>query len=149
MGCNGLAILIAALADENGGAARRRRHTLVRASPMEVYGAGSSGAAGLLLRARGSVSWQRALRAISAMESAGKAVQRGSDVRSGCRVRRGQGVGDGVRAHARPAGRSAQRDADVQDDHRVVAGDAGLAGGGRGDDRGDGVDLDVLDTAVL
>src|SRR5829696_7821855 len=65
MGCNGLAILIAALADENGGAARRRRHTLVRASPMEVYGAGSSGAAGLLLRARGSVSWQRALRATS------------------------------------------------------------------------------------
>ena len=33
--------------------------------PIEVYGAGSSGAAGLLLRARGSVSWQRALRATS------------------------------------------------------------------------------------
>src|SRR5215207_3694813 len=82
-------------------------------------------------------------------ESAGKAVQRGSDVRSGCRVRRGQGVGDGVRAHARPPRRSAQRDADVQDDHRIVAGDAGLAGGGWGDDRGDGVDLDVLEAAVL
>ena len=31
--------------------------------PVEVYGAGSSGVAGLLLRARGSVSWQRSLRA--------------------------------------------------------------------------------------
>ena len=44
---------------------------------------------------------------------------------------------------------SAQRDADVQDDDRIVAGDAGLAGRGRGDDRGDGVDLDVLEAAVL
>jgi transposase len=31
--------------------------------PVEVYGARSSGAVGLLLRARGSVSWQRAFRA--------------------------------------------------------------------------------------
>src|SRR4029453_20116 len=30
--------------------------------PVEVYGAGVSVAAGLLLRARGSVSWQRSLR---------------------------------------------------------------------------------------
>ena len=30
--------------------------------PVEVYGAGVSGATGLLLRARGSVSWQRSLR---------------------------------------------------------------------------------------
>jgi hypothetical protein len=31
--------------------------------PVEVYDAGSSGASGLLLRARGSVSWQRTFRA--------------------------------------------------------------------------------------
>ena len=65
--------------------------------------------------------------------------------RAGCR----QGVGDGVRAHAGPAAGPAQRDADVQDDDRVAAGDAGLAGRERGDDRGDGVDLDVLEAAVL
>jgi hypothetical protein len=34
--------------------------------PVEVYGAGSSGASGLLLRARGSVSRQKAFRAASA-----------------------------------------------------------------------------------
>ena len=48
-----------------------------------------------------------------------------------------------------PRGRAAQRDADVQDDDRVVAGDAGLAGRGRGEHRGDGVDVDVLEAAVL
>ena len=42
-----------------------------------------------------------------------------------------------------------QRDADVQDDDPVAAGDAGLAGRPGGDDRGDGVDLDVLEAAVL
>ena len=50
-GVSGLRSSIAALADENWGVVRRRRHTLVRASPMQVYGAGVSGAAGLLLRA--------------------------------------------------------------------------------------------------
>ena len=48
-----------------------------------------------------------------------------------------------------PRRSAAQRDADVQDDDRVAAGDAGLAGRGRGDDRGDGVDVDVLEAAVL
>ena len=58
-------------------------------------------------------------------------------------------VGDGVRAHARPTRRPAQRDAHVQDDVRLAAGDAGLAGRSWGEYRGDGVDLDVLEAAVL
>ena len=45
----------------------------------------------------------------------------------------GKDVGDGVRPHARPARWAAQRDAHVQDDVRLAAGDAGLAGRGRGD----------------
>ena len=45
--------------------------------------------------------------------------------------------------------RPAQRDADVLDDDPLAAGDAGLAGRARGDDRGDGVDLDLLEGAVL
>ena len=48
-----------------------------------------------------------------------------------------------------PRGGRRSRDADVQDDVRLAAGDAGLAGRGRGDDCGDGVDLDVLEAAVL
>jgi hypothetical protein len=44
-----------------GGGARRRRHTLVRVSPYRCM-ARLSGVGGLLLRVRGSVSWQRALR---------------------------------------------------------------------------------------
>ena len=36
-------------------------------------------------------------------------------------------------------------DADVPDDDPLAAGDAGLAGRARGDDRGDGVDVDVLE----
>jgi hypothetical protein len=50
-----------------------------------------------------------------------------------------------VRTHARPV---AQRDARHQDEVRFVAG-AGLADGVRGDDRGDGVGLDVLKAAGL
>jgi hypothetical protein len=42
-----------------------------------------------------------------------------------------------------------QRDADVQDDDRVVAGDAGLAGRIRSEDRCDGIDVGVLEAAVL
>ena len=44
---------------------------------------------------------------------------------------------------------AAQRDADVQNDNRVVAGDAGLAGRGRGEHRGDGVHVGVLEATVL
>ena len=51
-------------------------------------------------------------------------------------------------AHARVRG-AAERDADVQDDDRVVAADAGLVGRDRGEHRGDGVDLDLLEAAVL
>ena len=42
-----------------------------------------------------------------------------------------------------------QRDPHVQDDDPVAAGVAGLAGRERGDAGGDGVDLDVLEAAVL
>jgi hypothetical protein len=51
-----------------------------------------------------------------------------------------------VSAHAGFTG-AAQRDADVQDDYRVVASDAGLAGRGRSEHRGDGIDVDVLEAA--
>ena len=47
------------------------------------------------------------------------------------------------------ARRPPQYDAHLQDDVRLAAGDAGLAGGVRGDDRGDGVDLDILEGTVL
>ena len=73
----------------------------------------------------------------------------GGHVRSGRWFGRRQGVGDGVCPHAGLAAWATQRDADVQDDDRVVAGDAGLAGRIRSDDRGDGVDVDVLEAAVL
>ena len=73
----------------------------------------------------------------------------GGHVRPGRRSGCGQGDVDGVRPHARPARWPAQRDAHVQDDNWVVAGDAGLAGRGRGEHRGDGVDVDVLEAAVL
>ena len=43
------------------------------------------------------------------------------------------------------AGRPARGDADVLDDDPLAAGDAGLAARVRGDDRGDGVDLDLLE----
>ena len=48
-----------------------------------------------------------------------------------------------------PRGGRRSVDAHIQDDVRLVAGDAGLAGRGWGEDRGDGVDLDVLEGAVL
>ena len=40
---------VAAVGDENRGVVRQSRNTLVRVEPVEVYGAGSSGAFGLLL----------------------------------------------------------------------------------------------------
>ena len=48
-----------------------------------------------------------------------------------------------------PTGPAARGDADVQNDNGVVAADAGLAGRGWGSDRGDGIDVDVLEGAVL
>ena len=53
---------IAALGDENRGCRPATSAHTGAGEPVEVYGAGFSGAAGLLLRARGSVSWQRTLR---------------------------------------------------------------------------------------
>jgi hypothetical protein len=54
-----------------------------------------------------------------------------------------------VRPHAGPTRWAAQRDADVQDDVGFAAGDAGLAGRDWGEYRGDGVDLVVLEAALL
>ena len=54
---------VAALGDENRAVARRRRVHTGAGEPLEVSDAGSSGAFGLLLRARGSVSRQESLRA--------------------------------------------------------------------------------------
>src|SRR5215218_6082507 len=135
-----------------GGAVRWRRHTLVRASPLQVYGAGVSGVTGLLLRARGSVSWQMSLRsgAVSRWWPHGRKEGRhGGHVRSGCRVGCWQGDGDGVLAYARPARSAARGDANVQNDDWVVAPDAGLAGRGWGEHCGDGVDVGVFEGAVL
>ena len=47
-----------------------------------------------------------------------------------------------------PRGRR-HADAHIQNDNRVVAGDAGLAGRGWGEHRGDGVHVGVLEGAVL
>ncbi|WP_210429003.1 IS110 family transposase [Nocardioides eburneiflavus] len=58
---------VAAPGDENRGRVRSATSEHTGAGePGEVYGAGSSGASGLLLRARGSVSRQKAFRAASA-----------------------------------------------------------------------------------
>jgi hypothetical protein len=103
-------------------------------------------------RARGSVSWQRSLRIDAVRRKsphARKGGRYGGHVRPGCRSGRREGLGDGVGAHSRPARWAAQRDAHVQDDVRLAAGDAGLAGRSWGEDRGDGVDLDVLEGTVL
>ena len=152
MRCIGLRSSIASLADENWWCRPATSTHTGAGEPVEVYGAGVSGATGLLLRARGSVSWQRSLRTGAGRRWSPHGGTEGCDgghVRpgrwSGCR----QGVGDGVPAHARPRGGRRSGDADVQDDDRVVAGDAGLAGRGRGEHRGDGVDVDVLEAAVL
>jgi len=47
------------------------------------------------------------------------------------------------------ARRAAAQNTDVQDEGGVAAGDAGLARARRGDDRGDAVDVDVLEGALL
>ena len=52
-------------------------------------------------------------------------------------------------AHARSEGSAARGDANIQNDNRVVAPDAGLAGRGRGEHRGDGVHVGVLEATVL
>src|SRR5688500_2847842 len=62
--------------------------------------------------------------------SRGKEGGHGGHVRSGRRAGCWQGVGDGVRVHARPARSAACGDANIQNDNRVVAPDAGLAGRG-------------------
>ncbi len=148
---------VAALGDENRGVARRRRHTLVRVSPLRCMARGlrvpldcCCEHVGLYPGRRpserhpardgraGRVS--RVVRELIAMEVLYERVA-GLDV--------GQGVGHGLCPHPGRAAWPARGDADVQDDDGVAAGDAGLAGRGRGDDRGDGVDLDVLEAAVL
>ena len=53
---------IASLADENWWCRPVTPTHTGAGEPVEVYGAGVSGVTGLLLRARGSVSWQRSLR---------------------------------------------------------------------------------------
>ena len=53
---------IASLADENWWCRPVTSTHTGAGEPVEVYGAGVSGVTGLLLRARGSVSWQRSLR---------------------------------------------------------------------------------------
>src|SRR5512133_2289427 len=73
----------------------------------------------------------------------------GGYVRPGRRARCRQGDGDGVPTHAQPEGPAARGDAHIQNDNRVVAGDAGLAGRGWGEHRGDGVHVGVLEGAVL
>src|SRR5687768_18446315 len=73
----------------------------------------------------------------------------GGHVRSGRRARCWQGDGDGVPAHARPARSAARGDANIQNGNRVVAPDAGLAGRGWGEHCGAGVDVGVLEGAVL
>lgn len=69
---------VAALGDENrGGRSATSAHTGA-GEPVEVFDAESSGAFGLLLRARGSVSRQKALRATPAHPSGRAKFERGS-----------------------------------------------------------------------
>jgi hypothetical protein len=72
---------VAALGDENRDRVRSATSGHTGAGePVEVYGAGSSGASGLLLRARGSVSRQKAFRAASARPvRGGRVLSRGAD----------------------------------------------------------------------
>src|SRR5215212_3214927 len=63
LGVIGCALRVAALADENWGVGRRRRHTLVRGEPDAGVWRGGLGCRWIVAkRARGSVSWQRSLR---------------------------------------------------------------------------------------
>jgi hypothetical protein len=140
-GVIGCALRVAALADENWGSA----------GDVDTHWCGRA-RLGVWRGGLGSVSWQRSLRTDAIKRESpdgGEEGRHGGHVRPGCRSGRREGLGDGVRAHSRPARRPAQRDAHVQDDVRLVAGDAGLAGRSWGDDRGDGVDLDVLEGTVL
>jgi hypothetical protein len=61
-GVSDLRSSIASLADENWGCRPVTSTHTGAGEPVEVYGAGASGVTGLLLRARGSVSWQGSLR---------------------------------------------------------------------------------------
>src|SRR4029450_9547888 len=143
---------IAALADEN---VRCRPATSTHTGagePVEVYGAGVSGAAGLLPREHVGLCPGRGPSGPTPSGEGrltGAGERHGGHVRPGCRPGCWQGHGDGVRAHARPTRWAAQRDAHVQDDVRLTAGDAGLAYRDWGEDRGDGVDLVVLEAALL
>src|SRR6266550_2629023 len=101
--------------------------------------AGSSGAYGLLLRARGSVSWQKTFRATPVVV-VGKDVV-GMDVLfervAGLDVGKGS-VTVCVRAPGGP-GRRRRGETRLQDDDPLAGGDAGLAAVRGCDDRGDGV----------
>jgi hypothetical protein len=153
MRCNRLRLFeIAALADENGGSAgdvdthwcgRARCRCMARGSRLPLDCCQESTRVCVLA----GVPPDRPREAMVASRT--ERGTHGGHVRPGRRFGCRQGDVDGVRPHARPARWPAQRDAHVQDDNWVVAGDAGLAGRGRGKDRGDGVDLDVLEAAVL
>src|SRR4051794_10680000 len=73
----------------------------------------------------------------------------GGAVRAGRRTGCGQGIGDRLRPNARAEQAPGERGADVLDDVPVACGDARLAGRAGGDDRGDRVDLDLLEGRVL
>src|SRR5215204_79852 len=77
---------IASLADENWWCRPVTSTHTGAGEPVEVYGAGVSGVTGLLLRARGSVSWQRSLRTGAVRRwspHGGKEGRHGGHVRSG------------------------------------------------------------------
>ena len=143
---------VAALADENWWCRPATSTHTGAGEPVEVYGAGVSGVTGLLLRARGSVSWQRSLRTGAVRRWSPHGERRDAMEVMFDRVA-GLDVGkESVTVCLRtpgPTGPAARGDADVQNDNRVVAADAGLAGRGWGEHRGDGVDVDVLEGAVL
>jgi hypothetical protein len=114
---------------------------------------GSSVAVELLLRARGSVSWQRDPPDGSRLPGEGRAGGEGAVVEVMFERVAGLDVGkESVTVCLRtpgPGGRRRSETRTFQDDVCLVAGDAGLAGRERGRNRGDGVDVDVLEGAVL
>ncbi len=121
--------------------------------PVEVYDAGSSGACGLLLRARGSVSWQRTLRATLGRDGRGRGSEgvwlrwkwcsSGSPGSMSGR-RRWFASGPGCWS-----GSATRGDAGVQDHDGVAAIDAGLAGGVRGGGLEDVMEVWLLNAAHM
>src|SRR5512133_3657575 len=77
LGVIGCALRVAALADENDGVGRRRRHTLARASPFRWMTRGSRLPLDCCERARGSVAWQRSLRTDAVRRRSPQARERG------------------------------------------------------------------------